>query len=356
MKGQFIYKIINTVNNKFYVGSTTNTKERFRTHRNRLRKNKHHSQHLQAAWNKYGEHVFVFHIIQTVLEGESLQAAEDVWLAEHVGKPYCYNKSRYSDSPMRGIAKEDHPNFGRPKTEEERQAISASLKEFYAKDITNHPRFGKTHSEETKARISAKKLQNPQRYWLGKNRSEETKKKVVDTQRGKPKTPGRVISPEGMAKIKAAAAAGNFSHWKGRKHTEESRIKMGKQIVALLPDGSSREFVTMTTAARELGVFLPTLVRACQSGKPVRSGVLAGWRLAYKGQEIVSPVIPEEYAHLPRSRFLAKAEGAKQYFTGIPCERGHIGPRATKGTCIMCRREDEKRFRKNTLDTGSNQA
>lgn len=351
MKGQFIYKIINTINNKFYVGSTTNTKERFRTHRSRLRRGKHHSQHLQAAWNKYGEQAFVFHVIQTLPEGESLQAAEDVWLAEHVGKPHCYNKSRYSDTPMRGIAKEDHPSFGRPKTEEERQAISATLKEFYAKDITNHPRFGKTHSEETKALIRAKKLENPQRPWLGKERSEETKKKVGDAQRGKPKASGRVVSPEGMAKIRAAAAAGHFSHWKGRKHTEESRMKMGKQINAVLPDGSTREFITMTAAAKELGVFLPVLVRACQSGKPARSGVLAGWRFAHKGQEIAVPVIPEEYAHLPRSRSQAKAEGAKQYFTGIPCERGHIGPRATKGTCIMCRKEDEGKYRKNSLDT-----
>jgi group I intron endonuclease len=352
MKGQFIYKIVNTANGKFYVGSTTNTKERFRTHRSRLRRGKHHAKHLQAAWNKYGEQTFVFHVIEKIPEGESLQAAEDRWLAEHVGKEYCYNKSRYSDTPMRGIAKEDHPSFGRPKTEEERQAISATLKEFYAKDITNHPRFGKTHSEETKARIKAKKLENPQRYWLGKERSEETKTKVGDTQRGKPKAP-RVISPEGMAKIRAAAEAGHYSHWRGRKHTDESKMKMGKQMVALLPDGSTREFVTLHAASQELGVFLPTIIRACKSGKPIKSGLLEGWILSYKGQENKPPEVPPEYAHLPRTRAQAKAQGAAQYFTGYPCDRGHIGPRATKGTCILCRREDDKKKR---LDTPPKQA
>ena len=30
MKGQFIYKITNLVNDKFYVGSTNDTRERFR--------------------------------------------------------------------------------------------------------------------------------------------------------------------------------------------------------------------------------------------------------------------------------------------------------------------------------------
>lgn len=199
MKGQFIYKIINTVNGKFYVGSTTNTRERFRTHRNRLRKGKHHTKHLQSAWNKYGETAFIFHVIETVPEGQSLREAEDRWLAEHVGQPHCYNKSKYSDTPMRGIAKEDHPSFGRPKSEEERQAISRTLKEFYAQDITNHPRFGKEHSEETKEKIRQAKLSSPTRAWLGKERSEETKAKIGDAQRGVPKSE-RTFTPEGLAR------------------------------------------------------------------------------------------------------------------------------------------------------------
>ena len=205
MKGQFIYKIINTVNGKFYVGSTTNTRERFRTHRNRLRKNRHHASHLQAAWNKYGETSFVFHVIETVPEGESLQAAEDKWLMEHVGKDYCYNKSRYSDTPMRGIAKEDHPSFGRPKTDAEREAISQTLREYYAADPNNHPRVGKKHSVETRIKIrdaiQGKIASGEDHYRYGQTLSEEVRKKIGDAQRGKPKAP-RVMSEEGKAKIR----------------------------------------------------------------------------------------------------------------------------------------------------------
>jgi group I intron endonuclease len=281
MKGLFIYKIINTANNKFYVGSTTNTKERFRTHRNRLRKNRHHSQHLQAAWNKYGEQAFVFHVIESVPEGESLQAAEDVWLAEHVGKDYCYNKSRYSATPMRGIAKEDHPNFGRPKTEEERQAISASLKAFYAKDIANHPRFGKTHSEETKARIRFKKLENPVGHWKGKERSEETKLKVSASQKGKPKAAGRKVSPGGRAKIRANIEAGrSHKHWLGRQHTEEAKAKMSKTVF-VKPDGIM--FPSLTLVLKYYDIKMPTLNRALKSGKPLTKGKLAGYEFSYGG-------------------------------------------------------------------------
>lgn len=199
MKGQFIYKIINTVNGKFYVGSTTNTRERFRVHRQRLRKNKHHCPHLQAAWNKYGEPSFAFLVVETIAEEQSLQEAEDCWLIAHVGKPHCYNAGLRSGAPWRGAPKETHPSFGRPKSEEERQAISTALKEFYAQDITNHPRFGKEHSEETKERIRQAKLANPSRAWLGKERSDETKQKISEAQRGVPKNE-RTYTPEGLAR------------------------------------------------------------------------------------------------------------------------------------------------------------
>jgi group I intron endonuclease len=199
MSNQFIYKIINTHNEKFYVGSTTSPKVRFRTHRGKLRNNNHHCHHLQAAWNKYGESAFVFHVIETIPDGQSLQEAEDRWLIEHVGKPHCYNVGLRSGAPWRGAPVGTHPNFGRPRTEEERQAISASLKEFYAQDITNHPRFGKRHTEEVKERIRQKKLANPTQHWLGKERSEETKKKIGDAQRGVSKGK-RVFTPEGLAR------------------------------------------------------------------------------------------------------------------------------------------------------------
>lgn len=281
MKGQFIYKIVNTTNGKFYVGSTTNTRERFRTHRNRLRSNRHHSKHLQAAWNKYGEQIFVFMVIETIPEGQSLQEAEDRWLAEHVGKEHCYNKSRYADAPMRGIKKEDHPNFGRPKTEEERQAISRSLKEFYAQDITNHPRFGKTHTEEVKERIRQKRLANPTRAWLGKERSVETKEKIGASQKGKNKKPGRTVSEDGRAKIRANIEAGrSHKHWLGKKHTEEAKAKMSKTVF-VKPDGIL--FPSLTTVLQYYGLKMPTLNRALKTRKPLQKGRFAGYEFSYGG-------------------------------------------------------------------------
>lgn len=226
---QVIYKIINLVNDKFYVGSTTNRRERFRTHRNRLRNNKHHATHLQAAWNKYGEIKFAFLVVEEIPIGESLRAAEDRWLAEHVGKDYCYNKSRYSDSPMRGVPKEQHPCFGVPKTEEHRQQISQTLKEFYAADPNNHPRVGKTHTEKTKAQISAAKKANPAKPWLGKNRDEATRKKIGDAQRGVTKGP-RTFTPEGLARAQENMRRVAAEHPQERKDWAEVLAKFPDEV------------------------------------------------------------------------------------------------------------------------------
>ena len=277
---QCIYKIINLVNDKFYVGSTINRKVRFRQHRKLLRGNRHHCKHLQASWNKYGEEKFVFKVIEEVPETLSLQEVEDRWLKEHVGKPYCYNSGFSSEAPWRNAPPEKTPNFGRVMAEGQKEKISATLKEFYA-DITNHPRFGKRHTEEVKERIRQKKLANPTRAWLGKERSAETKEKISAAQAGVPKAAGRKVSEEGRAKIRANIEAGrSHKHWAGRKHTDEARAKMSKTVF-VMPDGIL--FPSLTVTLQYYGIKMPTLNRALKSGKPVTGGKLAGKTFTYGG-------------------------------------------------------------------------
>lgn len=59
-----VYKIINLINGKIYIGSTKNMRRRLWKHRALLRHNKHHNQHLQNSWNKYGENNFDYAIIE----------------------------------------------------------------------------------------------------------------------------------------------------------------------------------------------------------------------------------------------------------------------------------------------------
>jgi len=40
--------------------------------------------------------------------------------------------------------------------------------------------------------------------------------------------------------------------------------------------------------------------------------------------------------NMPKTRAVAKAQGAPYYFTGEPCKHGHVAPRKTKGACVEC--------------------
>lgn len=59
-----IYCIHNKINNNKYIGQSINIEKRFETHKYYLNRKSHHNQHLQSAWNKYGEHNFEFSILK----------------------------------------------------------------------------------------------------------------------------------------------------------------------------------------------------------------------------------------------------------------------------------------------------
>ena len=80
----YIYKIINTTNGKVYVGQTLKRGNlRFNNHRYDLNHNKHHSEHLQRAWNKYGEENFKVELIESILDKSIID--DFVYLKENNG-------------------------------------------------------------------------------------------------------------------------------------------------------------------------------------------------------------------------------------------------------------------------------
>jgi group I intron endonuclease len=75
-----VYKIVNTVNGKTYVGSASHSiLKRWRVHKFELRRGSHTNQHLQRAWIKYGEDSFVFEIVETV-KPDKCREREQYWL------------------------------------------------------------------------------------------------------------------------------------------------------------------------------------------------------------------------------------------------------------------------------------
>lgn len=82
-----IYKILNKIDGKFYIGSAINIRKRQYVHLCRLRKGTHDNKHLQAAYDKNGENAFEFWIIELCSKDE-LIINEQKWLDE----TKCFNR------------------------------------------------------------------------------------------------------------------------------------------------------------------------------------------------------------------------------------------------------------------------
>ena len=296
-----IYRITNMINNKYYIGSAESFARREWQHKYKLKRGDHKNPHLQASWNKYGGDAFVFEILEVVPEGKTAFEVENTYLHTHVGRAECYNINTDAIGMRTGI----------PMSEASKQKMSLSL-------------IGKTAGLK--------------HYRYGLTLSPEVRQKIGDTQRG-------VAKPERTEEHRrnlSIANAGN-QNWLGKTHTEESKDKLRRAILARLPDGQTRRFAGLSIMRDELGVSIATTIRACGSGKPIKCGALAGWVLSYADcVPNQGPTISDEYTSYPRTRQAAKDVNAKEYFTGIPCVRGHISPRKVKGSCTACMREDWK--------------
>lgn len=82
-----IYIIRNKINRKVYIGSSDRVRSRLLEHLRCLRANRHHSSHLQNAYNKYGEGAFTFRLLEKTI---NLTKREQYWC-----NYYKSNTSRY---------------------------------------------------------------------------------------------------------------------------------------------------------------------------------------------------------------------------------------------------------------------
>lgn len=186
-----IYRIVNVVTDEVYIGSARNPKKRRWEHWTDLKKGQHHCVALQAAWDQFSEDAFEFEILEEVADETDLLRVEDTYLVRFAGSAGCYNTALSSMQP---------PSVQPVTIEKIRQTMLRKWKE----NPELHPRLGRAHTDETKAKISASKRANPTTYWAGKTRSEETRQKISDAQKGVPKG-SRTYTPEGLAKIQAVA-------------------------------------------------------------------------------------------------------------------------------------------------------
>ena len=190
-----IYIIINKTNGNRYVGSAVDLEKRFRDHRSQLCRDKHHNRHLQNAWNKYGEDVFEFEVLER-WEPEFLISMEQWWM--NMLSPE-YNLAPVSGN-TRGI------RLG-PPSKEHRAKLSKAHK-------------GKKLSDEHKAKIGVAK--KGKRYLLGYKHTTEAKTKIGAAHTGKK------LSKEHRANISAAQIG--HKRWTPEARAKISKARMGHEV------------------------------------------------------------------------------------------------------------------------------
>jgi group I intron endonuclease len=155
-----IYKIINKINGKYYVGSAKNIRSRWNGHRHLLNKNIHKNPHLQNSWNKYGIDNFEFIIIEEI-EPRYLLIEEQKYLdIAKTEQDKCYNKSFLADRI------EMTPQVIDKIRESNRKRIWSKTSLLKLSKIHK----GQKHTEESKIKIKNK--------LMGHIHSKETKEKI----------------------------------------------------------------------------------------------------------------------------------------------------------------------------------
>ncbi len=189
LMGPGVYMIYCRSNQKAYIGSSNRVNLRLNHHRCDLRADKHGNQHLQNAWNMYGEASFSMGLLHPCLLGEQVEIEQhylDIWLASGL----AFNRRPRADSPAgvkwtdkereaKSVSMKNNPSFGgRHHTESSKALLSERAKDRYA-NPENNPFFGKQHSEETKAKIAAKNAGN--RYCVGRVCSDRCRQSVIES-------------------------------------------------------------------------------------------------------------------------------------------------------------------------------
>jgi group I intron endonuclease len=136
-----IYCILNTINNKRYVGQSISTpNRRWQNHRWKLRKGDHYNTNLQAAWNKYGEEAFSFRVL---LCGNFI-VSELNTLEQSYIKLYDCLVNGYN---------QNEGGYNRRHTSHTKEKLSVIKKELYKN--SNHHWLGQKHSKESREKMSA---------------------------------------------------------------------------------------------------------------------------------------------------------------------------------------------------------
>lgn len=208
-----IYKITNKETGKFYIGSSNNIYKRWDCHKRQLNDGTHINKYLQLSWNKHGEDVFAFEVLEECEEKDLLKV-EQKYIDKYFNSGNMYNICSNASAPM----------TNRKHSPDTLEKLSKSHKGLMSGE--KNPMYGKHLSDETKKKLSERfsGVNNP---FYGRKLSDESKAKISKA------NSGRVVSAERKEYL-SRTMSGENNPFYGKKHTKESLALMSKNRKGLL--------------------------------------------------------------------------------------------------------------------------
>lgn len=215
-----IYRILNTINNRFYIGSSINVYRRVQVHFWALENNKHVNKHLQADFDEFKIDAFVVELIEHVENINLLLEREQHWMNNEAAIQQGYNAYPTARNTLGQKLSEET----KEKMKEAHKNVSneTRVKLSKANSGVNNSMYGKHHSFETRVKISnATKNKNK-----GISFTEEHKQKISENSSRKRK----VICIETQQIFDSIAIA---TKWAGLKSsTNINRCCTGERSMA----------------------------------------------------------------------------------------------------------------------------
>jgi len=159
-----IYKIVNKVDGKYYVGSSKNIRKRWVEHKRRLLNNDHHNDHLQNTFNKHGIDIFDFMLVELV-DINNLKRIEQKYLdIAKTEQDKCYNlnfESSGGDLSTYSKIKISNALKGRKLSQQTRDKISNSKGgSVYPDDSTYYREYRQLNIDRIKSRDKEYRMRN----------------------------------------------------------------------------------------------------------------------------------------------------------------------------------------------------
>lgn len=148
-----IYRILNTVTDKCYIGSSINFGRRFKEHVKKLTKGNHSSIKLQRSVFKYGIENFIFEIVEIVSDLSTLIAVEQNYLDKYNAVEFGYNVSGLAHTiEINDLVRSrmSEAKKGKSMTVAQKEALTPYYESLKGK--TRDPEIGRKISETRKSR------------------------------------------------------------------------------------------------------------------------------------------------------------------------------------------------------------